>query len=362
MPLLSICIPTYNRSAMLGEALTELCAINWPFEVEVVVSDNASTDDTPKVLSSFPVRSFRQHATLDAIENYFAAIRAARGEFAFYLADDDAVIPGALARAVGEMQAHPDWVASFSPVQETEQGTDRVLQVVNGVDTPFAFARGDFASVLRFLMGRIYHPETPLVRAEAFRRFVTRPRKMWYAHWMVGCLLKRGAIGMLGEPTVRHRIRAPSDHPQLQWSYAVDELDRSRLGLEYIAFLAERQYGGTLPEDIGPHIADFFVDRFAQYAEVAVRVSQMQGDYQAAAEFATRLSLWRSTDVAPFDAQSLEARVEAEIEARRRTTQGKLKVVESARERDALVAGGEEASRVVAREDLRLALTIVAGN
>ena len=358
MPLLSICIPTRNRSALLRQTLEELCAIRWPFETEIVVSDNACADDTPAVLKAFPVRSFRQPEKLEAIDNYFAAIRGARGEFAFYLADDDAVIPEALARAVAEMQAHPDWVAAFSPVQETEQGTDRALQLVNTVDAPFAFARGDFAAVLRFLMGRLYHPETPLVRSEAFRRFVTRPRKMWYAHWMVGCLLKQGGIGMLGEATVKHRLRAPSDNPQLQWSYAVDELDRSRLGLEYIAFLAEKQHGGKLPEDLGPRIADFFIERFADYAEVAVRVSQMQGDYQAAAEFATRVSLWRSTDVMPFDKQSLETRVEAEIGNRRKSTGGELAVVETAKERDALVASGADASRVVAREDLRLALSI----
>lgn len=224
MPLLSICIPTYNRDALLAQTLTDLCAIKWPVKTEIVVSDNASTDDTPRVLAAFPVRSFRQKVNIEAIDNYFSAIRAARGEYAFYLGDDDAVLPEGVMHSIGQMKAHPEWIASLSPLLEVAQGTDKVLQTVNLVEAPFALAKGDFSAALRFFMQRVYHPETPLVRAEAFRRFVTRPRKMWYSYWMVACLLKQGAIGMLNEPTWKHRIRAPSDNPQLQWSYAVDEL------------------------------------------------------------------------------------------------------------------------------------------
>ncbi len=358
MPHLSICIPTYNRSRLLQETLSALCAVRWPFEAEIVVSDNASTDDTPRVLASFPVRSFRQPKNLEAIENYFAVLRAARGEYAFYLADDDMVVPEALARAVAQMQAHPEWVASFSPMLEVQQGTDRVLQTVNQVDAPFALAKGDFSAALRFFMQRVYHPETPLVRSEAFRRFVTRPRKMWYSYWMVGCLLKQGPIGFLSEATFKHRIRPPSEETQLQWSYAVDELDRNRLGLEYIAFLAEKQHGGRLPEDIGSRLADFFIERFTAYAEVAMNVCKLQGDLQGAAEFASRLALWRATDVAAIDKGSLEARVDAEIEKRRASAEGALTVVETASEREALVTKGQDASRIVAREDLRQALSI----
>jgi abequosyltransferase len=49
-PLLSICIPTYNRSQYLKQAL-ETYVSNAAFddEVEIVISDNASTDNTEKM-------------------------------------------------------------------------------------------------------------------------------------------------------------------------------------------------------------------------------------------------------------------------------------------------------------------------
>ena len=45
-PLLSICIPTYQRVALLKELLESLLPVNeLTFAVELVVSDNASTDN-----------------------------------------------------------------------------------------------------------------------------------------------------------------------------------------------------------------------------------------------------------------------------------------------------------------------------
>jgi len=47
-PDLSICIPTYNRAAILADTLAHLEFLNdFPLTTEVVVSDNASPDDTP---------------------------------------------------------------------------------------------------------------------------------------------------------------------------------------------------------------------------------------------------------------------------------------------------------------------------
>ena len=51
-PLLSICVPTYNRSRYLASLLEGLVAQigDFPHPFELVISDNASTDDTPAVV------------------------------------------------------------------------------------------------------------------------------------------------------------------------------------------------------------------------------------------------------------------------------------------------------------------------
>ncbi len=53
-PLLTIAIPTYNRSGCLAELLAMLAPqLAGETRVELVISDNASFDDTPTVIKSF---------------------------------------------------------------------------------------------------------------------------------------------------------------------------------------------------------------------------------------------------------------------------------------------------------------------
>ena len=53
-PLLSICIPTYNRAEYLVGALENIISDPaFDERVEIVISDNASTDDTENVVGYF---------------------------------------------------------------------------------------------------------------------------------------------------------------------------------------------------------------------------------------------------------------------------------------------------------------------
>ena len=95
IPLVSICIPTYNRASMLREAVTSALAQDYA-NLEVVVSDNASTDDTSKVVNEFNdprIKYFRNSVNIGVFQNFSkAAYKYARGKYAMLLADDDYLI------------------------------------------------------------------------------------------------------------------------------------------------------------------------------------------------------------------------------------------------------------------------------
>jgi glycosyltransferase involved in cell wall biosynthesis len=120
-PKLSICVITYNRAEYLRQTLLDHASLDGvPFAYEIVVVDNCSTDGTPEVLAQFAsaavsFRWFRQSHTVRPEENLIAAFRLARGEFAVYLADDDALIPARVAAVVTYMDQNPAIVACHSP-------------------------------------------------------------------------------------------------------------------------------------------------------------------------------------------------------------------------------------------------------
>lgn len=114
-PLLSICIPTFNRAALLEVCLASVLpqAERWPELAEVIVSDNCSTDETHAVLDKFSERfHFRRHRNAENIgllgNITFVPSGLARGDFVWLLGDDDLLAAGAVDQVLGMLQSSPD--------------------------------------------------------------------------------------------------------------------------------------------------------------------------------------------------------------------------------------------------------------
>jgi len=101
-PLLTIAIPTYNRSRYLRELLDSLRDdLRGETQVELMVSDNCSSDDTPEVIERFKeqgmrIRSIRNTANIGADGNFAQCFALARGKYFWLIGDDDLVAPGAV--------------------------------------------------------------------------------------------------------------------------------------------------------------------------------------------------------------------------------------------------------------------------
>ena len=110
-PLLSLCIPTYNRASLLEPMLQSLCRQCAAFgeQVEIVVSDNASTDATPAVVATasaiHPIRYFRNDENVGS-RNFLLAVERASGEYGWVLGDDDLVLDGGLQAITQALLAH----------------------------------------------------------------------------------------------------------------------------------------------------------------------------------------------------------------------------------------------------------------
>jgi glycosyltransferase involved in cell wall biosynthesis len=114
-PLLSICIPTYNRAELLRSALLSLMpqVKKMEGEVELVVSDNCSTDNTRQVVEWAQqlgtLRYHRNNENIGAIPNLlFLADSLAEGEFCWLLGDDEMLRPGAVAKVVEILKTQPE--------------------------------------------------------------------------------------------------------------------------------------------------------------------------------------------------------------------------------------------------------------
>lgn len=120
-PVLSIAIPTYRRSGYLRQALSSVASEVAAGDdlVEVVVSDNASEDDTAQAVQAFSglrVRYHRNGHNLGLAENVLLACERCSGAYVFLLCDDDLISPGALKAVLTGIAEHPQLGIITGPV------------------------------------------------------------------------------------------------------------------------------------------------------------------------------------------------------------------------------------------------------
>ena len=125
-PLLTIAIPTFNRADTLSSLLAVLLPQVEEFpEVEVLVSDNASSDHTTAVLAAFQprfaaagtrLRAQRHPQNIGSDANFVSLYKAARGRFFWMCGDDDLIVPGGLAQLIPHIAAAdpPDLIYATS--------------------------------------------------------------------------------------------------------------------------------------------------------------------------------------------------------------------------------------------------------
>lgn len=106
-PLLSVCIPTYNRANFLpiclDSIISEFKKTDVRDRVDIVIADNASTDNTQEVVRSYqkkypeiPITYFRNEKNVGFDRSFKKLIEKSTGEYCVSIGDDDAFFEGSL--------------------------------------------------------------------------------------------------------------------------------------------------------------------------------------------------------------------------------------------------------------------------
>lgn len=107
----SVCVPVYNRASELDRALRSVVEQTYQ-DLDIVVLDNASTDDSHAVASRYAradprIRVHRNDELIGKAENWRRCLEFARGEYVKLLFSDDWLAPTAIERAVAVLAAQP---------------------------------------------------------------------------------------------------------------------------------------------------------------------------------------------------------------------------------------------------------------
>lgn len=199
-PLVSIIIPMYNQRAdflrdCIQSAITQTYA-----NIEVIVSDNHSTNEAVRVLDEFPenrLRIIKPDRHLDIIDNFNFAASAATGEYITFLSSDDLLYPECIARVVQPLIQNRGLSYSYCEnaiIDEAgkRQSIIRKLQMPSGIHqkSEIAFRMYNFSEY--WIIGGV-------IRHEHFRK-VGFVKEIRAGDWILGLqLLKYGDVAYCNE-------------------------------------------------------------------------------------------------------------------------------------------------------------------
>ena len=105
--ILTIAIPTYNRARYLDLCLGQICKQLPDIEtrIELLVSDNCSTDSTTDVVrkyidQGFHIRFMKNKANVGPDRNVLKCFREAEGKYVLIFGDDDVLLDGGLNKII----------------------------------------------------------------------------------------------------------------------------------------------------------------------------------------------------------------------------------------------------------------------
>ncbi len=115
-PLVSVCIPSYNAGRTISDTIQSVLGSVYA-NLEVIINDDASTDDTGEVVGRFRdhrVRFYRNATNVGPVRNWNLALEKAAGDYVGLLNHDDLYSPFWLTFAVHSLGKYPHigWVVS----------------------------------------------------------------------------------------------------------------------------------------------------------------------------------------------------------------------------------------------------------
>jgi glycosyltransferase involved in cell wall biosynthesis len=247
-PEVSVVIPTYNRRAMVREAVLSVLAQSGP-RFELIVIDDGSTDRTADDLA---LLGEKHEGTMrvERIENRGAAaarnlgVALAQAPLVAFLDSDDIWMPGKLERQLGFMRAHPEC--------ESSQCQERWIRGGRRVNPGRRHRKRGGDIFVDSLRTCLVSTSAVIIRTELFRALSGFDETMRacedYDLWLR--ILVTQEIGLLDEVLLERR----AGHPD-QLSATVPALDRYRI-LSLMKLLADSRLSATRREAVAQVLAE----------------------------------------------------------------------------------------------------------
>ncbi len=210
VPRVTIGMPVYNGESTLAPAIEALLS-QTESDLDLIISDNASTDGTEAICRDFAahdtrVRYYRQRTNVGSVANFGFVLESAVGEYFMWAAHDDLKSPDFVATCLRGFDS-PDLVLLYPLVRVVSPDGEREWVEADDIDT--TGEKRLAARVRRVFRGvRLRTSIYGLVRTKSLRAVLPLPRVYASDHATLVLLALQGQFRLVPEVLMTYRMRS----------------------------------------------------------------------------------------------------------------------------------------------------------
>lgn len=234
---LSIAIPTYNRAGVLKETLDTLIAngIHTLPEVDIMVRDNASTDNTFDLLTEYHEKYGITVATnarnYGFSENYGALLKSCTSDYLLLISDEDPVLKSGLDVLLNLLSNNDFAFATTAFFLNSRLYRGQTVQV-NQLDITESFTSSFYIS------GLIYNTSVVRLLMPRIENYLYHPRCIYPQAYLATLILAQFLSFSLPIPVAEKRHQAPGSNFGEYWKPEARR-DQAAFYMEYLQYLID---------------------------------------------------------------------------------------------------------------------------
>lgn len=212
-PLVSFVVLSYNYARFIGDTLSSILAQEGDYPFEIIVVDDASTDDSQDVISSFAdarITYLRHERNLGHAATVTDGLRAARGTYVARIDSDDRYRPGFLRAVVPVLQDNPDVGLVYGDAAIID---DAGAITAPGTDTQHGGRDFEGNEYIALLEKNFICAPTIIARREAWLAALPIPEGLSFHDWYFTLqIARKWKFRFLGQVLADYRVHAANYH------------------------------------------------------------------------------------------------------------------------------------------------------
>ena len=218
-PKVSIGLPVYNGDQFIRKRLESLLSQTFT-DLELIISDNASTDSTYEICKEFEkkdkrIKFFRQKKNIGAGANFNFVLQESKGDYFMWAAVDDIILPTFIEKNFQVLEKNPNIVCSVSKIKLFGETTDylkpksddlMIIKLFKKIKTDMGHlntypASGPYEKRIKKYLKNLPHNQIfyGMYRTDLIKKSYVRDIFLWVEGCIIFNLLKFGELFVVDE-------------------------------------------------------------------------------------------------------------------------------------------------------------------